>query len=298
VGSEGVVRPMPVAAENEEATEAWSGVLFDRFVQYRELIVDGLGGFGEVAMNMYPPKAGDRVLDIGCGFGDTTQQLAAIVGPTGQAVGVDVSEPFIEASIAEAQEAGVQNVDFLAGDVQVMDLGGPYDYVFSRMGVMFFANPVQALRNIRGSLRPEGRLVASVWRRKLDNPWVHRAEEVVEQYLEEPEDSDEPTCGPGPFSMANADTVSEQLEIAGFERPTFTRCDLPFRIGNDLDHAVAYNMALGPAAEIIRLSGDAADKIRPRLEAEIREAIQDYSGPDGVVAPASTWIVSATVPAG
>jgi SAM-dependent methyltransferase len=298
VGSEGAVRPVPVAAENEEATEAWSGVLFDRFVQYRELIVDGLGGFSEVALSMYPPKAGDRVLDIGCGFGDTTQQLAEIVGSKGQAVGVDVSEPFIEASIAEAKEAGVQNVDFFAGDVQVMDLGGPYDYVFSRMGVMFFANPVQALRNILESLRPGGRFVASVWRRKLDNPWVHRAEEVVERYLEESEDSDEPTCGPGPFSMANADTVSEQLEIAGFERPTFTRCDLPFRIGNDLDHAVAYNMALGPAAEIIRLAGDEADRIRPRLEAEIRDAIKDYSGPDGVVAQASTWIVSATVPAG
>lgn len=298
VGSEGAVRPVPVAAENEEATEAWSGVLFDRFVQYRDLVVAGLEQHGQAAMRLYPPKPGDRVLDIGCGFGDATQELAGLVGPEGHATGVDVSEPFIEAAIKESRSAAVDNVDFFAGDVQVMDLGGPYDYVFSRMGVMFFANPVQALRNIRQSLRPGGRFVASVWRRKLDNPWVHRAEEVVERYLEEPEDSDEPTCGPGPFSMANADTVSEQLEIAGFERPTFTRCDLPFRIGNDLDHAVAYNMALGPAAEIIRLSGDEANKIRPRLEAEIREAIKDYSGPDGVVAPASTWIVSATVPAG
>jgi SAM-dependent methyltransferase len=298
VGSEGAVRPVPVAAENEEATEAWSGVLFDRFVKYRGLIVAGLRGFGDAAMNMYPPQPGDRVLDIGCGFGDTTQQLAAIAGPTGNAVGVDVSEPFIEASIAEAQEASVQNVDFLAGDVQVMDLGGPYDYVFSRMGVMFFANPVQALRNIRESLRPEGRFVASVWRRKLDNPWVHRAEQVVEQYLEEPEDSDEPTCGPGPFSMANSDTVSEQLQIAGFENPTFTRCDLAMKLGDDLEHAVEFNMALGPAAEVIRLVGDEAERIRPTLEREIGEVLADYQGPNGISGPASIWIVSATVPAG
>jgi SAM-dependent methyltransferase len=285
-----------VAAENEEATEAWSGVLFDRFVQYRHLIVASLTGFGNRAMEMYPPQPGDRVLDIGCGFGDTTQQLAALVGAGGEAVGVDVSEPFIEASIKEAREAEVENVDFLVGDVQVMDLPGPFDYAFSRMGVMFVANPVHAFRNIRGALRPGGRLCAIVWRRKLDNPWVSRAEEVVDQYLEEPEETDEPTCGPGPFSMQNADTLSEQLQIAGFERPTLTRCDLEMTLGGDLDEAVALNMALGPAAELIRLAGDEAEKIRPKLEREIREVLADYEGPDEVRGPASTWIVSATVP--
>jgi hypothetical protein len=96
--------------------------------------------------------------------------------------------------------------------------------------------------------------------------------------------------------MANADTVSEQLQIAGFERPTFVRCDLPIKIGNDLDHAVAFNMALGPAAELIRLAREQAEQIRPKLEAEIREALADFDGPDGVFAPASTWIVSAKVP--
>jgi SAM-dependent methyltransferase len=294
--NEGTVKMAPVAAENQEATEAWSGVLFDRFVQYRELIVESLAQFGDEAIRLHPPERGARVLDIGCGFGDTTQRLAALVGPSGQAVGVDVSEPFIEASIAEAKEAGVENVDFLAGDVQVMNLGSPYDYAFSRMGVMFFANPVQALRNIRESLRPGGRFVASVWRRKLDNPWVHRAEQVVDQYLEEPEETDEPTCGPGPFSMANSDTVSEQLQIAGFANPTFTRCDRQMKLGNDLNHAVAFNMALGPAAELIRLAGEEAEKIRPKLELEIGEVLADYQGPNGLSAPASTWVISATAP--
>jgi SAM-dependent methyltransferase len=291
-----VPRVGEVAAENEEATEAWSGVLFDRFVEYRDLIVLGLAEFGKVAMAIYPPDRGDSVLDIGCGFGDTTQQLAALVGPTGRAVGVDVSEPFIEASIKEAEEAGVEQVDFFAADVQVADLGGPYDYAFSRMGVMFFANPVQALRNIRGALRPGARFVASVWRRKLDNEWVHRTEQVVDQYLDEPEESDEPTCGPGPFSMANPDTVSAQLQIAGFEQPTFTRCDLPLKIGDDLDRAVAFNMALGPAAELIRLNGKDAEVIRPKLEHEIREVLAEFDGEGGVSAPASVWIISATVP--
>ena len=296
MGTEGTVPATHVAPENEEATEAWSGVLFDRFVEFRHLIVDGLKLHGDEAMRLHPPNPGDRVLDIGCGFGDTTRQLAGLVGPEGEAVGVDVSEPFVRASIEEARTEGAENVDFLVGDVQVMDLPGRFDYAFSRMGVMFFANPVQALRNVRGAMRPGGRLCAVVWRRKLDNPWVHRAEQVVEQYLEEPEESDEPTCGPGPFSMENPDTVSDQLRIAGFEQPTFTRCDLPIRLGDDLEHAVRFNMALGPAAEIIRLTGDEAERIRPRLEREIREVLADYDGPNGVSAPASTWIISAAAP--
>jgi SAM-dependent methyltransferase len=294
LGSEEKFVASAVAPENEEATEAWSGVLFDRFVEFRDLIVASLVQHGDAAMKLYPPNPGDRVLDVGCGFGDTTQQLAALVGPDGKAVGVDVAEPFIRASVEEAREAGVENVEFITGDVQVMELPGTFDYVFSRMGVMFFANPVQAWRNLRSALKPGGRFVAVVWRRKLDNPWLHRAEQVVDQYLEEPEETDEPTCGPGPFSMNNADTVAEQLVIAGFERPTFTRLDLPMKLGNDLDEAVRLNMAIGPAAELIRLSGDEAEKIRPKLETEIREVLADYDGPDEVSAPASTWIVTAT----
>src|SRR3954453_6492075 len=267
VGREDPASAAAVAPENEEATEAWSGVLFDRFVQYRDLVVSGLRAHGDAAMRLHPPEPGDRVLDIGCGFGDTTQQLAALVGAEGHATGVDVSEPFIEASISEAADGGVENVDFFATDVQVGDLRGPYDYAFSRMGVMFFANPVQALRNIRGALRPGGRLVACVWRRKLDNEWLHRAEQVVEQYLQEPEEPADVRCGPGPFSMANPDTVSEQLQIAGFERPTFTRCDLPIKIGDDLDQAVALNMAIGPAAELLRICpADEVDRLRPKLQ--------------------------------
>jgi SAM-dependent methyltransferase len=283
-----------VATGNEEATEAWSGVLFDRFLEHRDIVVEGLAQFGTEAMRMHPPARGERVLDIGCGFGDATQSLAALIGEEAEAVGVDVSEPFIDHAREEATGGGVPNVRFLAGDVQVMDLEGPYDYVFSRMGVMFFANPVAALRNMHSAMNPGGRFVAAVWRRKLDNGWLHEAEKVVEQYLEEPEETDEPTCGPGPFSMANADTISEQLQIAGFERVSLDRCDRPMKIGDDLDHAVRFAMAIGPAGEVIRLAADDAEKIRPKLEAEIREALSQFTQPDGkVVAPASTWILSA-----
>jgi len=286
------------AAENREATEAWSGPLFERFVRFRELVAGGLGAHGEVAMAAHPPRPGDRVVDLGCGFGDTTQRLAELVGPEGEALGVDVSEPFIEQARKEAEEAAVANVRFAVADVQVTEFGDNFDYAFSRMGIMFFANPVAALRNVREALAPGGRLCAVVWRRKEDNEWVRRAELVVDEYLEHPEESDEPTCGPGPFSMANADTVSEQLKIAGFEEISLQRSDLPLKIGNDLDHAVEFNMSLGPAGEVLRLWEDRIDEIRPKIATDLREALAEFEGPDGVYAPASTWIVAARAPGG
>lgn len=285
-----------IAASNQEATDAWSGPLFDRFVQFRGLVTAGLGAHGEEAMGVHPPRSGDRALDLGCGFGDTTQRLAELVGPGGEAVGVDVSEPFIEAARAELGSDGLENVRFMTADVQVTEFEQTFDYAFSRMGIMFFANPVQALRNVRAALVPGGQFCAVVWRRKLDNGWMHRAELVVEEYLERPEETDEPTCGPGPFSMAGADTVSEQLRIAGFERISLRRCDLPIKIGDDLDHAVEFNMSLGPAGEVLRLWGDRVEEIRPKISRDLREALAEFDGPDGVVAPASTWIIGANAP--
>lgn len=287
----------PVAESNEEAHRAWDGPLFDRFVAFRDLVTTGLGAHGEAALAAHPPNPGDRVLDVGCGFGDATQRLVQLVRPNGSALGIDVSENFIETASREAKDAGLSNISFMVGDVQVAEFEQEFDYAFSRMGVMFFANPVVAMRNIQRALVEGGRLCVVVWRRREDNEWVYRAEKVVEKYLEEPEDSDEPTCGPGPFSMAGADTTSDILLGAGFEEVEFRRSDLPITIGHDLDHAIAFNLALGPAGEVLRLSGENADGVRPQIEADLRKALADFVEPDGaVVAPASTWIVSARAP--
>jgi hypothetical protein len=165
------------------------------------------------------------------------------------------------------------------------------------MGTMFFANPVPALRNVREALSPGGRLKMVVWRRKIDNEMMHRAELVVADYLEEPDESDVPRCGPGPFSMANADTVTDILIHAGYEQISLTRQDLTYTLGNSLDEAIDFNLDLGPAAEVLRLWGDRVDNLRPKIREDLRTALADFVDDNGsVVAPASTWAVSARAP--
>jgi ubiquinone/menaquinone biosynthesis C-methylase UbiE len=287
-----------VAANNEEMAEAWNGVLSERFVQYRRIVSGGLGAHGSEALRLHPPQPGEHVLDIGCGFGDTTLQVAALVGPEGSVRGFDLSERFLELARGEAAEKGLANVTYVAGDVQVVEFDRSFDYAFSRMGTMFFADPVAALRNVREALVPGGRLCMVVWRRKVDNPWAHRAEQVVERFLEAKGDPEDRASAPGPYSMADADVTSRILVEAGFEGISFQRCDIAIEIGLDLDQAVEFAMALGPAGAAIRLAGEEAEPLRPQIAAGLREALADFQTPNGVRGPASTWIVSARAPAG
>jgi ubiquinone/menaquinone biosynthesis C-methylase UbiE len=278
---------------NAEAIAAWDGPLFDRFLRYRHILTTGLAIHGEEALRLLPPAPGERVLDVGCGFGDATQRLAELVGHAGEAVGVDAAANFIE--VAEKEQAGVANARFLCGDVQTMALGGPFDMAFSRFGTMFFANPVAALSNVREALAPHGRLVMVVWRDRTANPWLYRAQQIVEQFVARPEEYDEPTCGPGPFSMAGADTTSDVLLHAGFTDIAFRRCDKPIVVGRDVEEAVDVVTSLGPAGEILRLAGDDAAHLHDEIHAALREGLGEYAGRFGVRAPASTWIVSAAV---
>ncbi len=281
------------SGSNDEATAAWNGVLFDKFVRFAEILTKGFTRHSDAALERFPLQADARVLDVGCGFGDVTAAIARRVGPGGRVHGVDVAGRFVDASRDAARKAGISNTEFFRADVQTDALGGPYDAVFSRFGTMFFASPVAALRNLRSVLAPGGRLCAVVWRKREDNPWVHVAEKVVRDLVEEPEHSDEPTCGPGPFSMSGADLTSDIMLRAGFRDVSFQRHDAPVRIGRDIDEAIEFALALGPAGEVMRLAGAAGAKQRPAVVAALKSALAPYLAGDGVVMPSSTWIVTA-----
>ncbi len=259
----------------------------------------GLSGHSDEFLQRRSYPAGARVLDVGCGWGDTAQQIAKQVGPSGSVVGIDCATNFIDGATKSAKAVGVTNVSFVAADVQSDELRGPYDFAFSRFGTMFFNMPVPALRNIKNALRPGGELAMIVWRKREDNAWVHKAETRVREIVPvvSHEETSEVHCGPGPFSMAGADMVSDMLRIAGFERATFQRFDTDICIGKTIDDAIDFAMALGPAGEIIRLAGAEGAKRKDQVIAALRETFADHLRGDGVWLPSSSWFITARRPA-
>jgi ubiquinone/menaquinone biosynthesis C-methylase UbiE len=284
--------------DNAVIIEAWNTVLFEKFCRFRHLLVEGLSQHSEAALTRCGFGRGMRVLDVGCGFGDTTLRIARSVGPEGTAVGMDCAENFIELCERDARSEGVGNAEFFVGDAQWGDLRGPYDHAFARFGTMFFEMPGAAMRNVHGALKPGGRFTQVVWRRREDNPWLHEAEQCVRAIVPvvAHDQTDQVHCGPGPFSMSGPDMVSAMLRGAGFERITFERYDCDICIGRDLDDAIEFAMALGPAGEIIRLAGDEGERRKPQVVAALREALAAFRRPDGIWAPSSTWIITATRP--
>jgi len=259
---------------NDVIIEAWNTVLFQKFSRFKHLLVDGLSAHSDelLGRGIHPP--GSSVIDIGCGFGDSTQRIAARVGSAGRAVGVDCAANFIAEAEAMARGSGLDNLDFLVADVEREDLAGPYDFAFARFGTMFFNFPGAAMRNINRSLREGGRL------------------DMVPAVSHE--ETDQVHCGPGPFSMAGPDTVSDLLHGAGFKGVTFERFDADICIGRDLEEAVDFAMALGPAGEIIRLAGEQGEALREPVREALAQTLGKYLRDDGVWGPSSTWFVSAS----
>jgi ubiquinone/menaquinone biosynthesis C-methylase UbiE len=284
---------------NRIVVEAWNTVLFDKFCRFKHLLVEGLSQHSDAALERARYPAGARVLDVGCGFGDSTLRIARIVSPGGEAIGIDCAENFIRLAEAEARSSGIANARFIVGDVQGGDLGGPYDHAFARFGTMFFDMPGAAMRNIRKALKPGGTFTQIVWRRREDNSWLYEAELRVRDIVPvvSHEETDQVHCGPGPFSMSGPDMVSTMLRAAGFDRITFERYDCDICIGRDLNDAIEFAMALGPAGEIIRLAGEEGEKRKPQVVAALKETLAPYVRPDGVWGPSSTWFITATNPA-
>lgn len=291
----------PAAASTAPAdtpfVQFWNEVLAPKFIRFKHILVDGLAQHSEAVFPTLPVGPGDRVLDVGCGFGDTAIKLARIVGPAGHVVGIDCCDAFLAHAREDAAARGIRNVRFMRGDAEIALPTGRFDFVFARFGTMFFANPVAGLRNMRKALRPGGRMVHIVWRDRADNPWLSMAKDVVLRFLPPPGD-DAQTCGPGPFSMADEATVRAMMTSAGYERIEFRRVDAPVLVGANVADAIAFQLAIGPAGEVFREAGEEAELKRPEIEAALAAAInRQRLGAQGIVMDSSSWVISAINPA-
>lgn len=291
-----MAQPQTVDMETNEYVDFWNEILVPKFIQFKHVLVGGLTKHSEAILPCLDVRDGDKVVDVGCGFGDTAVQFAERVGDSGSVVGMDCCEAFMEFGRKEVTEKGIDNVSFIEADVQAYPFEGEYDFCFSRFGTQFFENPVMGLRAMRRSLRPGGRMTMIVWRAIDDNPWLGLPKQIILDYLP-PSGEDARTCGPGPFSMANQEMVTKQLEIAGFKDIEFRRVDVPLKVGNDVKDAVAFQLALGPAGEVYREAGDLAKAKHEEIEAALHKTLQEYAVEDGsIVMDSSSWVISAVNP--
>ncbi|MGB8429801.1 MAG: class I SAM-dependent methyltransferase [Pseudolabrys sp.] len=274
----------------------WNSVLVPKFIRWKHILVDGLTLHSEAIFPTLPVKPGDRVIDAGCGFGDTAIKLARLVGPSGSVLAVDCCDAFLEFGRKDAKAAGITNIAFLDEDVQTYPFEPVQDFCFSRFGTQFFENPVAGLRNMRKTLKPGGIMTMIVWRGIKDNPWLGSAKDVVLRYLPTPGENAQ-TCGPGPFSMADTGVVTKQLEIAGYKDIKFEQVDAKVFVGKDLDDAVGFQLAIGPAGEVYREAGKLAESQHNEIAAALKAQLAKYQGPNGVMMDSSSWKVTASNPA-
>jgi SAM-dependent methyltransferase len=229
----------------------------------------------------------DRILDIGCGAGQTTRE-AARMAPAGSALGVDLSAPAIERARTLAQAEGLRNVAFEHSDAQTHSFAqGYFDLAVSRFGTMFFDDPVAAFGNIGRALRPAGRLVMVVWQAPDRNEW----DVAIRQALADP---DGPAAVPGegadPFSLADPTTVEGILQAAGFADVGLTDVDEPVYYGPDPAAALDWVRGFACTNEFLtHLDPLAAARALTRL----RDALVVRMGDEGVWFNSRAWIVTA-----
>ncbi len=288
---------MSVANENLGFVECWNEILTPKWIRFRHLLSGNGKIHSDIAYADFDIQSGDKVLDVGCGFGETALEIAQIVGPQGEVLGLDCTESFLEIAEHERAEAAAANVRFELGDAQVHELPEAYfDVAYSRFGVMFFQSAVRALRNMNRALKPGGKVCLIVWRSLADNPCWGASKEIALQHLPPPGDGAS-TCGPGPFSMAGEDTDRAMLEAAGFpEVELFKRIDADVCIGRDIEEAIDYQILVGPSGEIVREAGELGQQKLPEIRRDLRALMEPYATERGVMMPSSTWAIMARKP--
>jgi len=282
-------------ASRSQYVDFWNTVLVPKFNTWRHILVGGLDLHSAKVFPALTLRSGDKVLDVGCGWGDTAIEIARRVGPTGSVVGADCCDAFLDTGRTDAIAAGLSNVTFLEADVEAYPFKPVHDFCFSRFGTQFFENPVAGLRNMRSALRPGGTMTMIVWRAREDNPWLSLAKEVVSRYLP-PVKANAASCGPGPFSMTDTELVTQQLRIAGYSDVRFERIDAEVLVGRDVDEAVAFQLAIGPAGEVYREAGEAAKRQHATVVAALKKELGKFIRPEGVMMASSSWMVTAKNP--
>jgi SAM-dependent methyltransferase len=266
---------------NQQQIDYWNGEAGIQWVQAQEHLDRMLSPLSQQALSKASLQRSERALDVGCGCGATSMQLAE----SGQWVtGVDVSAPMVHH--ATLRGAAKSNLEFIHTDASDWRGDELYDLAFSRFGVMFFIDPVAAFANIHANLKGSGRLCFICWRLPQDNPWLAIPAAATQPYLPPPPEGD----GPNPFAFADQDFVRGILTEAGFQAPDFSLCEATLTLGEDMATALSFLTRIGPLSRVI---SELAEPAQKQALAAVEAALEPFTNEQGVQLEASCWIVTA-----
>ncbi len=279
---------------NADEIEYWNTGPGAKWVAYQGVLDACFVAVKERLLERAAPAPGERVLDIGCGAGATTLDLAIRVGPKGRVLGADVAKPLLQKAEERAARAGLGNARFVRADAQVHAFDpGIFDLMASRFGVMFFSDPVAAFANIARALRRGGRIAFVSWAGIEHNPWFKIPSEAAIARLGNPEPT--PPNAPGPMAFQDPARVTDILSKAGLAQASAEAEDLDLTIPGTLDEAAEFATNLGPIARIVREKGGGPDDLAA-IARDLSAKLSDYAVEGGLRVPARLIFYSALKP--
>ncbi|WP_158923459.1 class I SAM-dependent methyltransferase [Acidisphaera sp. S103] len=282
---------MPDTQDNAAQIAYWNDRAAVTWTTFQERLDALFEPLTALALDAAAPAPGEQIIDVGCGCGATVLALADRVGANGQVLGLDISEPMAARARQRITAAGLTNARVTVSDAAVHAFRRENaDLLFSRFGVMFFADPVAAFVNLRRALHQDGRLLCAAWRPLADNPWFTVPLDAAQAMLP-PQPPADPNA-PGPFALANPDRTLGILADAGWHDVILTRHDVPMRFAaaGQIEQATEFATRVGALARML------AD-VDPTMHARVRQAVADalnaYDSPAGISLSGSIWLISA-----
>lgn len=281
---------MSASDPNAAQFELWNNASGQTWAKYQEQLDRQLGRIGWRTVEPLKLQPGERVLDVGCGAGATTMDLARIVGAKGAVTGVDISDTLLSVAREREPRAGSAKIQWISADAQTYAFrANAFDAVYSRFGVMFFEDPEAAFANLRAATRDDGRLAFACWRGVADNPWMTLPLKAVGDLVEAPP---RPAPGaPGPFAFADEARVQGILDTAGWRDVRIESFDAAIG-GGDLDSTAELMTRVGPLGMALR-EAEADRYMLAAAEDLVREALRPFLREGGVFVPSASWIVTA-----
>lgn len=273
---------------NADMQSFWNGVGGHTWVTRQAHTDITLQPVSDALLAHAAPAPGETVLDVGCGCGASTLDLARAIGPAGTVLGLDISGPMLEEARSRALAAGLENVDWQQADAATVQLSG-YDLLASMFGLMFFGNPVAAFANLRKAAHEGARMCFVAWRSLTENPWIHVPMEAVRPHL--PPRPESRANAPGMFAFADPDYVTAVLTEARWSPPEFESldCTLDIAAGMGMNEAVVQSTQIGAVNSWLR--NESSETVSAAI-ASLREALAHHSDGSNVRLQAAMWLVS------